>query len=147
AAVRVHARWRGADRGSLCLARTGKVPRPIDLQPRLPCRTGCSAAHRRLLRRLEPHHRRGLPDPRPAHPARQVTGATAVPAAAQWAGRARRPGILRHFVRDRFAVGGLVLALLLVLSAVAAPVLTPYDPDQVDLSVATEPPSPAHVFG
>src|SRR5262249_48675568 len=56
-------------------------------------------------------------------------------------------GILRHLMRDRFAVGGLVLALLLVLSAVAAPVLTPYDPDQVDLSVATEPPSPAHVFG
>jgi peptide/nickel transport system permease protein len=57
-------------------------------------------------------------------------------------------GVLFRFVR-RYPVGGamgLVIALL-VFTAIAAPVLAPYDPLQVKVVDARQPPSSNHLFG
>ncbi len=51
--------------------------------------------------------------------------------------------VRRH---PRILVGG-TLVVLLVLVALLAPLLAPYDPTTVDVSVSLEPPSPAHWLG
>ncbi len=55
--------------------------------------------------------------------------------------------IWRQFRRNRAAVAGLALTALFILVAVLAPLLTPYDPIEQDLSIAQEPPSAAHWLG
>lgn len=45
------------------------------------------------------------------------------------------------------AMIGLVIILIVVISAVAAPVLAPYDPYQLDLSSTSQPSSAAHLLG
>ncbi|CAN5164739.1 ABC transporter permease [soil metagenome] len=52
------------------------------------------------------------------------------------------------FIRrnPRVVIGGGLVALL-VLVAVFAPLVAPYDPVAVDVSVSLEPPSPAHLLG
>ncbi|HEU4999494.1 MAG TPA: oligopeptide ABC transporter permease [Lapillicoccus sp.] len=54
---------------------------------------------------------------------------------------------LRRFRKHRLAVTGLVVLVLLVLVAIFAPVLAPYDPNQVDLASFQQPPSSAHWLG
>jgi len=49
--------------------------------------------------------------------------------------------------RDPVAFGALVLLALIVLGAVAAPVISPYDKDRIDLTKQYLPPSSAHPFG
>ena len=53
----------------------------------------------------------------------------------------------RRFARNRLAVAGLVVFLLLVLSALLAPRVSPYDPNLQDWKVRLQPPSAAHPFG
>jgi peptide/nickel transport system permease protein len=62
--------------------------------------------------------------------------------------RAWRFGPARGFLRrhPRVLIGG-SLVLLLVLGALLAPVLAPYDPVEVDAGRALQPPSLAHPFG
>lgn len=50
-------------------------------------------------------------------------------------------------LRDRFAFGGTVFMLLLVVLAVAAPLLSPYDAYEVSLADRHKAPSAAHLFG
>lgn len=59
------------------------------------------------------------------------------------------PGMLafRRFMKHRLAVVGMVVLVLIVLSAVFAPLLTEWDPNQVDLRARGEPPSSEHWFG
>ena len=54
--------------------------------------------------------------------------------------------ILRRFLRHRLAVLGLIVLVLLTISAVAAP-LYPYDPEDINLRAKLEPPSAAHLMG
>ncbi|MGH3327551.1 MAG: ABC transporter permease [Streptomycetales bacterium] len=54
---------------------------------------------------------------------------------------------LRTLTRNRAAVAGLVIIAILGLLAVAAPLFTPYDPAQQNLSAALNPPSAAHLLG
>jgi peptide/nickel transport system permease protein len=54
---------------------------------------------------------------------------------------------LRRFVRHRLALVGLVLLGGLVLLAVFAPLVAPYDPTKLDLRSIRQPPGPAHPFG
>jgi peptide/nickel transport system permease protein len=83
-----------------------------------------------------------LPDAEPAGP---YGAFRAAPPAGQWRLVARR------FGRRKLAVAGLVVCAVLALSAVFAPVLTPYDVnptlDSEVLSQARRPPSWAHPFG
>ncbi|MCR4397735.1 MAG: ABC transporter permease [Firmicutes bacterium] len=53
----------------------------------------------------------------------------------------------RRFKRDRNAVAGLVIITLIVLMAVFAPVLAPFDINAQDLAHRREAPSKAHPFG
>jgi peptide/nickel transport system permease protein len=48
--------------------------------------------------------------------------------------------------RPRILIGGALL-LLLILSALFAPLLSPYDPVEVNVSESLEAPSPRHLFG
>ena len=54
---------------------------------------------------------------------------------------------LRTFARNKGALVGVVILLVLAGAAVFAPLLTPYDPTAQDLSSAFMPPSLAHPFG
>ncbi len=54
---------------------------------------------------------------------------------------------LKSFKRNRSAMTGLVLLALLVLSAIFAPKLAPYDPIEIDFANRLAPPSSEHWFG
>lgn len=66
-----------------------------------------------------------------------------------WTGnRTRRSTTLwQRFRRHRLAVLGTVLLLLLVLSAIAAPLIAQQDPYRVDLRAYRKPPSAEHLLG
>lgn len=53
----------------------------------------------------------------------------------------------RRFLRHRLAVVGAAFLLLLVLVAILAPVISPYDPNIVDLASFQQPPSGSHWLG
>ncbi len=59
------------------------------------------------------------------------------------------PGLLatRRFLKHRLAVIGLVILVIIVLSAIFAPWLTQWEPNQVDLRARSEPPSSEHLLG
>lgn len=59
----------------------------------------------------------------------------------------RRAGVLRRLMRDRVAFVSAVLLGLIVLAALAAPWIAPFDPYFTDLSAAMQPPSAEHWFG
>ncbi|MDQ6895270.1 MAG: ABC transporter permease [Actinomycetota bacterium] len=68
-------------------------------------------------------------------------GATSVAPASPWR------MAMRRFRRHRLAVLGLAILVLLVLAAVSAPLLAPYDPNLVDLASFQQAPSAAHWLG
>lgn len=82
-----------------------------------------------------------IPDIRP--PARKD------PDAAGRAVRVPSPGYLalQRFLRHRLAVIGLTILVLIVLSALLAPWLTPWEPNQIDLRARSEAPSWDHLLG
>jgi len=51
------------------------------------------------------------------------------------------------FTRNRLAVGGAVVVSFLVISALFAPVIAPYDPSFIDVDNVLTPPSRAHLLG
>ena len=55
--------------------------------------------------------------------------------------------VAERFRRNRFAMGGGMLVLLLFLVAVLAPILAPYDPGHIDTNILLQPPSAAHWLG
>jgi peptide/nickel transport system permease protein len=55
---------------------------------------------------------------------------------------------LRRFLRHRLAVVGLVVVAVIILLAIAAPLLTPWDPNRIDFATgARQPPSDLHPLG
>ena len=54
---------------------------------------------------------------------------------------------LRRLKGHRAGVVGTALVTLVVLAGAMAPVLTPYQPDRINMQAALEPPSPAHPMG
>jgi peptide/nickel transport system permease protein len=62
--------------------------------------------------------------------------------------RLSRPRLYaRRFLRNRGAVGGVVILGLLVLFAVVGPAVSPFSHTDVDFTSLTTPPSPEHPFG
>ena len=59
----------------------------------------------------------------------------------------RRSGVVARLARDKIALVSAVVLALIVLAAIAAPLISPYDPYYTDLSKAMEPPSAEHWFG
>jgi ABC-type dipeptide/oligopeptide/nickel transport system permease subunit len=70
---------------------------------------------------------------------------TAAPAAS--AGVGRRASLVARLARDRVALVSAVLLGLIVLSAMCAPWVAPYDPYYTDLNKTMQPPSAEHWFG
>lgn len=58
-----------------------------------------------------------------------------------------RAGVLRRLLRDRVAGGAALTLGLIVLAAIFAPLISPYDPYNTDLSKAMQAPSGEHWFG
>jgi peptide/nickel transport system permease protein len=54
---------------------------------------------------------------------------------------------VRRFVRHRLALVGLVILAVLIVLAVFAPLIAPYDPAATDLRAIRQPPSAEHPFG
>ncbi|MCX7669544.1 MAG: ABC transporter permease, partial [Anaerolineae bacterium] len=54
---------------------------------------------------------------------------------------------LRRFMRHRMAVVGAIVLLTLGLAAIAAPLISPHDPVEVDVTAIKKPPSAAHPLG
>jgi ABC-type dipeptide/oligopeptide/nickel transport system permease subunit len=76
------------------------------------------------------------------------TTSAALPAApAATAAVGRRAGLVARLARDRVALVSAVLLALIMLSAMCAPWVAPYDPYFTDLSKAMAPPSAEHWFG
>jgi ABC-type dipeptide/oligopeptide/nickel transport system permease subunit len=71
--------------------------------------------------------------------------AVAAPAAPVGAGRSS--GLVARLVRDRIAFTAAIVLGLVVLAALFAPWISPYDPYYTDLSKAMQPPSAEHWFG
>lgn len=64
--------------------------------------------------------------------------------------RPQAPGLmagLRRFARNRAAVVGAVIVVLLVVTAVLAEYLMPYDPTLQQLEIRRQPPTAAHLLG
>lgn len=55
--------------------------------------------------------------------------------------------VFRKFIKNKVAMVGLFIFLILVLSALLAPVLTPYDPYTMDFTQINKPPSGEHLMG
>jgi ABC-type dipeptide/oligopeptide/nickel transport system permease subunit len=66
---------------------------------------------------------------------------------AQATAPAGRAGVLRRLMRDKVAAVATIALSLIVLAAVFAPLLAPYDPYSTDLTIVMQPPSEAHWFG
>src|SRR5215831_10008543 len=54
---------------------------------------------------------------------------------------------LRRYRRHRLALGAVVVLLLLAASALLAPLLSGYDPTDIDLALMRQPPSTQHWLG
>ncbi len=55
--------------------------------------------------------------------------------------------MLRQVFSQKIGLIGLLLALLVIVAAVFAPIVTPYDPYQINMADSLRPPSPAHPLG
>jgi peptide/nickel transport system permease protein len=69
------------------------------------------------------------------------------PAAKQSAPRSPKSQLMRRFLRNRNALLGTSLLLLLLLAALIGIWYTPYDPVAIDASIRLQPPSAAHLLG
>jgi len=73
--------------------------------------------------------------------------AVAAQAAPPGAAEGRRSGVVARLARDRIAFASAIVLTLIVLAALFAPWISPYDPYFTDLSKAMQPPSAEHWFG
>ncbi len=70
-----------------------------------------------------------------------------VQGAPELAAAGRRKLVLRRFLRNKSAVAGLIVLLLMLILAFALPPLLKYDYEQLDYTALLKPPSPDHPFG
>ena len=68
------------------------------------------------------------------------------PTATPSAGR-RGGGLLRRMLEPRLVGTGLGITAIVLLCALAAPLLAPYDPNEQDYLAITDPPSASHILG
>ena len=67
--------------------------------------------------------------------------AAVTPPPAAKSGLSKREGVLARLARDRVALVAAIVLTAIVLAAIGAPLLAPYDPYFTDLSIAMQPPS------
>ncbi|TDV03531.1 ABC transporter permease [Paraburkholderia caballeronis] len=81
-----------------------------------------------------------------ATPSTPLAPRPASPADSEAPPRKRRRGLAR-FLRNRAAVAGAIIVLLVIAAALLAPWLSPYDPVQASFMTVRQAPSAAHWFG
>lgn len=81
------------------------------------------------------------------NPVTKIAGPQAEAGHTRLKGKSLWQQALARFFRSRLAVFGLILYLLLVLSAALAPVLATHDPNAIDYNYVMSPPNAAHLFG
>lgn len=59
----------------------------------------------------------------------------------------KRNTIFKRIVRNKFAVTGGIIVAVFLLIAVFGPLLSPYDPTDIDLNNTVKPPTPEHIMG
>jgi peptide/nickel transport system permease protein len=59
----------------------------------------------------------------------------------------RAGGLLRRMLETRLVGTGLAISAVVLVCALAAPLLAPYDPNEQDYLAITDPPSPSHILG
>ena len=135
---------RGHDRDDLLLARAWPLHLPQRRGARFPGHHGHHPRRRARLPRDQLPDRHQLRPPRPAGGAvtALVDSHSTVLAVAPVRSRGQR-------WRRRYglAAAGAAIILAWILIALLAPLLTPYHPDAVDVTVRLQPPSPAHWLG
>ncbi|MHB8231731.1 MAG: ABC transporter permease [bacterium] len=55
--------------------------------------------------------------------------------------------IINAFKRNKLALISLIFILIIILAAVFAPYISPYNPDKIDVNSVLLPPNPAHLLG
>ena len=60
---------------------------------------------------------------------------------------ARRAPLMRRIARNRLVLVGLIIIIFLILLALFPRVFAPYDPDELEMKSALQPPSLEHPFG
>lgn len=71
----------------------------------------------------------------------------AADAALLGAPRTRRHQVIKRFMRNRLAVGGLIMIFILYTAAIAAPLIQRYDERALEPGMRTKPPSAEHWLG
>jgi len=61
--------------------------------------------------------------------------------------RLRDSDFVRRFMKNRLAISGLVIVLFFFAVSILAPVISPYDPSEINRDELLKPPSPDHLFG
>jgi peptide/nickel transport system permease protein len=131
------ARRRGRDRDRLRLAGHRQADGRRDLRARLPGRAGDDPDDGGDLRGAEPDHRPRLRLPRSADPVR-VSAPVLAPA---------RRGVWRAALADPRTALGLAIVALVVVAALFAPWLAPFDPNHPDFGAALAPPGAPYWLG
>ena len=83
----------------------------------------------------------------PVAPSLDEKALSAVPALEPAVGVPRRSSMWRRYRRNKLAVGGLVFVVILVIAAVFAPWVSPYDETEQNLTDSLAPPSWHHWLG
>lgn len=55
--------------------------------------------------------------------------------------------IMRRLMKNKVAVGGMIILIVIVLAAIIAPLIAPYDPNYMDYSALNQTPSLNHIMG
>jgi peptide/nickel transport system permease protein len=55
--------------------------------------------------------------------------------------------IINAFKKNKLAVISLIFILFVIISALFAPYISPYNPDKIDVNAILQPPNPAHLLG
>jgi peptide/nickel transport system permease protein len=61
--------------------------------------------------------------------------------------RLRNSDFVRRFMKNRLAISGLVIVLFFFAVSIFAPVISPYDPSEINRDELLESPGPDHLFG
>src|SRR5205814_509373 len=126
-------RWRGDHRIHLCPARCGPPGGGCSVRAGLSARPGRGAADHRRVHRQQPARRHCLRLARSADSLRMT--------------RQHRWLFVRRALSARFALFGVIVVIGVLLMAVSAPLISPYDPIKQDLSAALATPSLTHLLG
>jgi peptide/nickel transport system permease protein len=61
--------------------------------------------------------------------------------------RPKRPGVIRRFAENRFALVSAIFLIVVMVAALLAPIISPYDPTRITIGAELQGPSLKHLLG